>query len=109
MRKEVPMNNADIQERLEMLPALYSTDGMKQREVQIVIYHMFSRWTWYVVEGEKQEDGDWLLFCYCRSGFGDEDDEWGYTTLNQFDEIPYIKAYVPKQTLVIDNNGKLLE
>lgn len=47
------MNRADIQERLEMLPALYSTDGMKQREVQIVIYHMFSRWTWYVVEGEK--------------------------------------------------------
>lgn len=103
------MNKAGIQERLEMLPSLYATDGMKQREVQIVIFHMFSRWTWYVVEGEKQEDGDWLLFCYCRSGFGEQDDEWGYATLNQFEEIPYIKAYVPETTIVIDNDGNVLD
>lgn len=103
------MNKDAIQERLEMLPALYATDGMKQREVQIVIFHMFSRWTWYVVEGEKQEDGDWLLFCWCRSGFGEPDDEWGYVLLSQFDDIPYIKAYVPKTTQVIDNKGNILD
>lgn len=103
------MNKEAIKEALEMLPALYSTDGMKQREVQLVIFHMFSRWTWYVLEGEQQEDGDWLLFTWCRSGFGEQDDEFGYVTINQFDEIPYIKAYVPKQTLVIDNNGNILE
>ena len=48
------MEKERIKERLEMLPSLYSTDGMRQREVQIVIYHMFSRWTWYVVEGEPK-------------------------------------------------------
>jgi len=101
------MNKSEIQERLEMLPKLYATDGMKQREVQIVIYHMFSRWTWYVVEGELQEDGDYLLFCYCKSGLGEDCDEWGYTTLRQFEELPYILAYVPKETLVIDSNGQL--
>ncbi len=23
-----------------------------------------SQWTWYVIEGQKQEDGDWLFFGY---------------------------------------------
>ena len=102
------MNKALIQERLEMLPKLYATDGMKQREVHIVFYHPLSRWTWYVVEGELQEDGDWLFFTYCKSGFGEDFDEWGYVLLSQFTPDLGILPYVPDRTVVIDNEGNIL-
>lgn len=102
------MEREKIQEALESLPALYATDGLKQREVQIVIFHAFTRWAWYVLEGEKQED-DWLLFTYCRSGFGEQDDEFGYITLKQLEEIAGICWYVPERPMVIDNHGKILE
>lgn len=106
MRKEDKMNRAEIQPTLEALPALYSTDGMKTRPVKMVIYHMFSRWTWYVVEGKQMEDGDWFLFSFCRSGLGEDCDEWGYVTLNQFNEIPYIRAYAPEK-MMIDQSGNV--
>jgi hypothetical protein len=101
------MKKEQIKEALESLPALYATDGMKQREVQIVIFHAYTRWTWYVVEGEQQDD-DWLLFTYCRSGFGEQDDEFGYVSLNELESLPDILAYVPEQPLMITNEGKLL-
>lgn len=102
------MEKEKIQEALESLPPLYATDGMKQREVQLVIFHAFTRWAWYVLEGEKQEDGDWLLFTWCRSGFGEQDDEFGYVTLGQLEELPWICTYVPESPLMIDNHCKLL-
>ena len=38
---------------------------------------------WVITEGEKQEDGDWLLFglceIYCR--------EWGYVMLSELEGI----------------------
>jgi len=95
-------------ESLEFLPKLYATDGMHQREVQIVFYHMFTPWTWYVVEGEKQEDGDWLFFTWCKSAF-EGCDEWGYVRLSQLQEIPAIKFYVPERPLVIDDEGNILD
>lgn len=96
----------ELQSALENLPKLYSTDGMKTRPVKMVIYHMFSRWTWYVVEGEQQEDGDWLLFCWCRSGLGEDCDEWGYTLISQFYELDFIRAYAPTN-MIIDNEGDI--
>lgn len=95
-------------ESLEFLPKLYATDGMHQREVQIVFYHMFTPWTWYVVEGEKQEDGDWLFFTWCKSAF-EGCDEFGYVLLSQLQEIPAVKFYVPERPLVIDDHGNLLD
>ena len=99
----------NIIESLSFMPKLYSTDGMKQREVQLVFYHPFARWTWYVVEGEKQDDGDWLFFTYCKSGFGEEFDEWGYVLLSQFTPDLGILSYVPDRPLVIDNEGNILD
>ncbi|GAH63622.1 unnamed protein product, partial [marine sediment metagenome] len=38
---------------------------------------------WYIYEGEKQKDGDWLFF-----GLVDgQEKELGYTTLKQLEEI----------------------
>jgi len=43
----------------------------------------WSNWTWYVTEGEKTEDGDWLFFGFV-SGF---EAEWGSFTLSELSSV----------------------
>lgn len=64
------------------LPALYATEDLPEEQKMAVVkyFHACSSATWYVFEGEKQEDGDWLLFCFV-SGLGC--DELGYVSLNE--------------------------
>ena len=57
------------------LPPLYS-----QESFPTPIAHVkHSSFTWYVTEGEEQEDGDWLLFGLVI-GF---EEEWGYSLLSE--------------------------
>lgn len=45
------------------LPKLYSTDGKAATSPVIVkFFTPDSSWTWYVIEGEQHEDGDWEFF-----------------------------------------------
>lgn len=46
------------------MPALYSTDNvpLEEKKVAAKFFTPDSNWTWYVFEGEKQDDGDWLFF-----------------------------------------------
>lgn len=46
------------------LPPLYSGEGtpLEEREPVVKYFTPWSNWTWYVLEGQKQEDGDWLFF-----------------------------------------------
>lgn len=39
--------------------------------------------TWLITEGEKQENGDWLLFGYCHLF----EWEWGYVTLSELESV----------------------
>lgn len=61
------------------LPALYATDGQKEKKVQVKFFTPFSNWTWYVFEGEKQEDGDYLFFGLVEG----HETEMGYFTLSE--------------------------
>jgi hypothetical protein len=39
--------------------------------------------TWLITEGEKQEDGSWLLFGYCHIF----EWEWGYVSLSELESV----------------------
>ena len=39
--------------------------------------------TWLITEGEKQEDGDWLLYGYCNLF----EWEWGYVMLSELESV----------------------
>ena len=39
--------------------------------------------TWLITEGEKQENGDWLLFGYCHLF----EWEWGYVSLSELEAV----------------------
>jgi hypothetical protein len=65
------------------IPPLYSTENVPLAEKVIVakFFHPCGRWTWYVVEGEPTEDGDWLFFGLVQG----HETEWGYFTLAELE------------------------
>jgi len=66
-------------EILKRLPKLYSQENEPNPKIIVKYFHPLSNWTWYVTEGEKQEDGDWLFF-----GLVDgHEKELGYFLLSQ--------------------------
>lgn len=67
------------------IPALYSTEETSTEE-KIIVCKFFSivgSWTWYVVEGARQENGDFLFY-----GLVDGiEKEWGYFTLKELESV----------------------
>ena len=72
-------------EIIKRLPKLYSTENVPRPEKICVckFFTPWTYWTWYVVEGSRQEDGDWLFFGLVE---GDET-EWGYFLLSGLESI----------------------
>lgn len=64
---------------------LYSTEDtpILDKEIIVKYFNPYGVGTWLIVEGEEQEDGDYLLFGLCNLT------EWelGYITLKQLEEI----------------------
>ena len=73
----------EIEKKLTKYP-LYSQDGKgKNAEIVCKFFNPYGRGTWYVLEGEKQENGDWMFF-----GIVDLlDREYGYFTLSQLQSV----------------------
>jgi len=65
------------------LPKLYSQEKVSNPKIIVKFFHPLSSWTWYTVEGDRQEDGDWLFFGLV-DGF---ERELGYFTLRQLEEV----------------------
>lgn len=97
---------SEIIKKLEKYP-LYSQDKKEKKEV-IVKFFGGGSWTWYVVEGNKMENGDWEFFGYVKG----IEDEWGYFTLSELQSIKFPPfnlgierdMYFGKQYIDIDGN-----
>lgn len=51
-------------ENIRNLPKLYTHDGKQAKDVPVAVkfFCPWNQWTWYVTEGQQDEDGDWLFF-----------------------------------------------
>ena len=72
----------EVEKKLAEFP-LYSQDGKEEKEVVVKFFNPYSGWRWFVTEGEKQEDGDWLFFGLVEGA----EKEGGYFTLSQLESI----------------------
>lgn len=72
----------EIERKLEKSP-LYSHEGEENPQIIVKFFNPYGRGTWYVTEGEKQEDGDWLFFGIAEIF----EREWGYFTLSDLESI----------------------
>ena len=77
----------EVEKKFEQYP-LGSQDGKgDDAEIIVKFFNPFGAGTWLITEGEKQEDGNWLLFGYCHIF----EWEWGYVALNELQDIGYIE------------------
>jgi hypothetical protein len=67
------------QELRKILPPLYSQESASVPIVHAKLFTLMPGWTWYITEGSKEEDGDWLLFGYVIG----LEEEWGYFLLSE--------------------------
>lgn len=69
------------------IPALYSTEEVPTQDKTIIckFFALASSWSWYVVEGKRQEDGDYLFYGLV-DGF---EREWGYFALSELESIKW--------------------
>ena len=66
------------------IPELRSMENVENPEIVLHYFNPCGSGDWYVLEGEKQENGDWLFFGYVKGlGF----DELGYFTLNELKSV----------------------
>ena len=99
------------QDIIERLPRLGSQDGKPPTEVTVVakFFDPTVSWTWYVVEGEQREDGDWEFFGLVR-GF---ETELGYFTLKELehakDGLPGLKAVPIERDMYFGTDHTLSE
>ena len=90
----------EVEKRLKEFP-LYSQDGKGMDSIVAVKYfNPFGAGTWLITEGEKQENGDWLLFGYCHIF----EWEWGYVMLSDLQTVGIIERdlYISKDAKVKD-------
>ena len=68
------------------LPKLYSQDDVADPIAHIKFFTPDAGWTWYISEGEKQEEGDWLFFAKVISPIM-PDGELGYVSLAELQKV----------------------
>ena len=72
-----------IEDKLVKSP-MGSTDARgKDAEVIVKYFNPIGSGTWLITEGEKQPDGDWLMFGYCHI----YEWEWGYVLLSELENV----------------------
>ena len=76
--------NKGVEDALRKHP-LYSQDG-KGDDADIVVkyFNPYGRGTWYVLEGNPTDDGDWELYGIADLGYGQE---YGYFMLSELQNL----------------------
>lgn len=73
----------ELEQKLQKYP-LYSQDGKGfDAEVVVKFFNPIGAGTWLITEGQKEDNGDWLLFGYCLIF----EWEWGYVRLSELESI----------------------
>lgn len=72
----------EIEKALESQP-LYSQEGNPNPQVVVKFFNPCGAGSWYITEGEKKADGDWLLFGLCHI----QEAELGYVMLSDLESI----------------------
>ena len=68
---------------------LGATEGKGDNAKVIVKFFGGGRYTLFVTEAEKKDDGDYLFYGYVVSPLGPEYDEWGYTLFSELEAVRF--------------------
>lgn len=73
-------------ELLKKLPPLYANEGKDFADVPVIVkfFHPVGRMTYYATEYDPKEK---VFFGYMRSPLGEDCDELGYASLDEFEAV----------------------
>lgn len=71
----------ELEKTFNKYPLGSQEDKDMDAEVLVKYFNPCGAGTWLITEGEKQENGDWLLFGYCYIF----EWEWGYVMLSELE------------------------
>jgi len=73
----------EIEKQLEARP--YGSQDKKGFNAEVIVkfFNPVGAGTWLITEGEKQENGDWLLYGYCHIF----EWEWGSVMLSELQSV----------------------
>lgn len=73
----------ELEKNLELYPIGSQDEKGMDAEVVVKYFNPCGAGTWLITEGEKQENGDWLLYGYCNIF----EWEWGYVMLSELESV----------------------
>lgn len=73
----------ELEEKLYQYPIGSQDELGEEAEVIIKYFNPCGADTWLITEGEKQENGDWLLYSYMHI----VEWEWGYVMLSELESV----------------------
>ena len=77
----------EMEGKLKSFP-FYSQDGKGDDAIVMMkFFNPYGLGTWYVLEAEKQENGDYLFFGYVESPITPEFNEYGYFSLSELENL----------------------
>jgi len=99
----------ELERKLSKYPLRSQEDKViEEREIIVKYFNPIGAETWLITEGEKQENGEWLLYGYCHIS----EWEWSYVSLDELENVKlpfgktierdlytnnkYIKDYIDK-------------
>ena len=74
------------EEIIQTLSKLYSQDENPDPMVPVKFFTPDSSWTWFILEGSEQEDGDWMFFAKVTSHLCPQG-ELGYVMLSELEQV----------------------
>lgn len=93
----------ELETVLQKFPLLSQDGKGKNATVLVKYFNPCGAGTWLITEGEKQEDGDWLLFGYCHICVW----EWGYVSLRELESVSLPFGLTIERDLYIKENSKV--
>lgn len=103
--------NDELEKAFRKYP-FYSQDGKGGDSRIVAKFFGGSAATWLITEGEKQPNGDWLLYGYVTLGLIDEFDpdnllwEWGYVFLSELKDLRFPPFGLPVERDLYIEPGK---
>lgn len=73
----------ELEKKFEKYPIGSQEGLMEDAEVVVKYFNPAGSGTWLITEGEKQENGDWLMFGHCHIF----EWEWGYVLLSELEAV----------------------
>lgn len=89
----------EIENKFKKYP-IGSQENVEDPTVVVKYFNPCGAGTWLVTEGEKQENGDWLMFGYCNIC----EWEWGSLMLSDLENLRLPFGLGIERDLHIDNN-----